>query len=121
MKQTALKKTVLEYTHHAIDDNFTDHLGRCRAFLRQKSVSATGEGIRETAEWVKFWIEELGGDVTLWGDPSYPIVFGRLDRGSPKTLIIYGMDDVQPAEEANWIGIYHVRVLSIKHADHFPE
>jgi len=39
----------------------------------------------------------------MWGNPSSPIVFGRLDRGCPKTLIIYGMYDVQPAEESNWI------------------
>lgn len=93
----------LKKVYSAIDSRFPEHLEQCRAFLRQKSVSATGEGIRETAEWVKCSIEELGGKVDLCGNPSFPIVFGRLDRGCPKTPIIYGMYDVQPAEEPNWI------------------
>jgi len=86
-----------------IDGNFPSHLDRCRMFLRQKSISATGEGIVEAAGIVKSFIEDIGGDVCLWGDPSYPIVFGRFDRGFPTTLIIYGMYDVQPAEESEWI------------------
>ena len=103
MKKNIFKNDFLKNIHQSIDDTFPDHLERCRAFLRQKSVSSTGEGIRETAQWIGSWIEELGGEVTLWGDPSYPIVFGRLNRGKPKTLIVYGMYDVQPAEETNWI------------------
>ncbi|UCG63458.1 MAG: M20/M25/M40 family metallo-hydrolase [Deltaproteobacteria bacterium] len=93
----------VEKIYAAINRGFPEHLEQCRAFLRQKSISATGEGIRETAEWVRHSIEELGGEVDFWGNPSFPIVFGRLDRGCPKTLIIYGMYDVQPAEEPNWI------------------
>jgi acetylornithine deacetylase/succinyl-diaminopimelate desuccinylase-like protein len=93
----------LENIYMAIDNRFSEHLERCRAFLRQKSVSATGEGIRETAEWIGRSIEELGGKVAFWGNPSFPIVYGRLDKGYPKTLIIYGMYDVQPAEEPTWM------------------
>ncbi len=103
MYRKSLKSPGLEKVHSAISTRFSEHLERCRAFLRQKSISATGEGIRETAEWVRHSIEELGGEVDFWGNPSFPIVFGRLDRGCPKTLIIYGMYDVQPAEERNWI------------------
>jgi acetylornithine deacetylase/succinyl-diaminopimelate desuccinylase-like protein len=78
-------------------------LERCRNFLRQRSVSATGEGIKETAEMVGAFIKDLGGRVSLEGRPEYPIVYGRLDVGAPRTLIIYGMYDVQPAEEAGWL------------------
>ena len=35
--------------HAAIDEAFEEHLEQCRNFLRLKSVSATGEGIHETA------------------------------------------------------------------------
>ena len=89
--------------HKAIEEMFPMHLERCRAFLRQKSVSATREGIIETAELVKEFIEEIGGKVSFKGNPAYPIVYGQLDVGHPKTLIIYGMYDVQPAEETSWI------------------
>ena len=93
----------LHVVHRRIDELFPKHLERCRDFLKLKSVSATGEGILETAEWIKSFIQELGGDVLSMGDPAFPIVFGRLEGACRKTLIIYGMYDVQPAEEPNWI------------------
>jgi len=100
--KAVLRKTV-QAIHEDIDRMFPDHLDRCRAFLRQRSISATGDGIHNTAEWVRRFIQELGGDVSFHGDPSFPIVFGRLDNGFPRTLIVYGMYDVQPAEEPNWV------------------
>lgn len=89
--------------HEAIEDAFPEHIEQCRTFLRQRSISATGEGIIETAEMIRKYIETIGGTVSFEGDPSFPIVYGRLDRGYPKTLIIYGMYDVQPAEEKKWM------------------
>ncbi len=93
----------LEEIYRAIDLMFPEHLEKCRAFLKQKSISATGDGIRETAKWVRRAIQELGGEVTFWGDSSFPIVFGRLSGSSQKTLIVYAMYDVQPAEEDKWM------------------
>ena len=93
----------LDKIHAGIDSAFPEHLERCRAFLKQKSISTTGEGIVETAAWIRSFIEEIGGRTTFWGDPSFPIVFGRLDVGAPRTMIIYGMYDVQPADESGWI------------------
>jgi acetylornithine deacetylase/succinyl-diaminopimelate desuccinylase-like protein len=88
--------------HERIDENFPSHLEKCRAFLRQKSISATGEGIRETARIVGNLISELGGSVRFRGHEDFPIVYGRVDAGAPKTLVIYGMYDVQPVEEQKW-------------------
>lgn len=76
--------------HDAIDEHFPDHLERRREFLRQKSVSATGEGIKETARIVRDFILEFGGAAEYRGEGSFPIVHGRVDSGNPKTLIIYG-------------------------------
>ncbi len=98
-----IKSASLEKIHTAIDQDFERHLDKCRAFLKLKSISATGEGIRETAERIKEIITNLGAEVSLWGNPSFPIVYGRLNADAEKTLIIYGMYDVQPAEERNWI------------------
>lgn len=92
----------LKAVHTAIDASFTSHLKACQRFLQQKSVSATGEGIRETARMIQEKIQNLGGEVTLCGDPAFPIVYGRLDARAEKTLIIYGMYDVQPADEKSW-------------------
>jgi acetylornithine deacetylase/succinyl-diaminopimelate desuccinylase-like protein len=88
--------------HTFIDNHFDAHLESARNFLRQKSVSATGEGIIETAEMVGGYIREIGGAVQNCGPEDFPIVFGKLDLGRPKTLIVYGMYDVQPVEEQKW-------------------
>jgi acetylornithine deacetylase/succinyl-diaminopimelate desuccinylase-like protein len=92
----------LRRIHDRIETDFSAHLGRCRDFLRQKSISATGEGIRETAAIVRGFVEEIGGTAAYGGTEDFPIVHGRVDAGRPKTLIVYGMYDVQPVEEAKW-------------------
>jgi acetylornithine deacetylase/succinyl-diaminopimelate desuccinylase-like protein len=97
-----VNKETIHKVHAHIDENFTSHLGRCREFLRQKSVSATGEGIKETAQIVKDFIAEIGGTSQYCGVENFPIVYGRLNNGNPKTLIIYGMYDVQPVDEMKW-------------------
>ena len=48
-----------------LEDNFTQDLEDIRSFLRQPSISYTGEGIRETGEWIIRWIELLGGTAKL--------------------------------------------------------
>ena len=98
MEETAPLRRI----HDRIDRDFPAHLERCRAFLRQKSISASGEGILETAAIVKGFVEELGGTVSYGGTEDFPIVYGRVDAGRPKTLVVYGMYDVQPVEEAKW-------------------
>jgi acetylornithine deacetylase/succinyl-diaminopimelate desuccinylase-like protein len=88
--------------HSCIDDHFSAHLERVKDFLRQKSISATGEGIVETAEMVSDFIREIGGNVQYCGPEDFPIVYGKVDCGRPKTLIVYGMYDVQPVDEQKW-------------------
>jgi len=97
----ALAET-LKKVHQNIDENFPAHLERCREFLRQKSISSTGEGIQETARIVRDLIAEIGGSAQYCGDEKFPIVYGKVDTRNPKTLIIYGMYDVQPVEEHKW-------------------
>ncbi len=96
------KNPVPDKVYQALDQAFPEHLEICRNFLRQPSISATGEGVKETADMVRGFIEDMGGVVMYCGRPDFPIVYGRVDAGKPKTLIIYGMYDVQPAEEKTW-------------------
>ena len=93
----------LQKVYGAIEEEFTGHVESCRDFLRHKSISASGIGIRETAQWVKEAILSLGGTVSYAGDPAFPIIHGEVGGRGDKTLIIYGMYDVQPADETNWI------------------
>lgn len=93
----------LQRVYRTIEEEFAGHVERCRDFLKHKSVSASGTGIRETADWVKEAILSLGGTVSYAGDPAFPIVHGRVGGRGKRTLIIYGMYDVQPADETNWM------------------
>jgi acetylornithine deacetylase/succinyl-diaminopimelate desuccinylase-like protein len=95
-------KEITKRIHDHIDENFSEHLNRCRDFLRQKSISATGEGIKETAQIVRDFIAEIGGTANYFGEEDFPIVLGKVNAGSQKTLIIYGMYDVQPVDEHKW-------------------
>lgn len=59
---------------------------------------STGEGIRETAEMVKRFLEEIGAEVELVplaNGKGSPVVCGQLHSvAARKTLLIYGMYDV---------------------------
>lgn len=85
-----------------LDENFPRHLEAVRAFVRQPSISFTGEGIRETAEMIVGLIEARGGSARLVPTPGHPVVMGEIDGGAPVTLLVYGMYDVMPADEPGW-------------------
>jgi len=80
----------------ALARRFPEYLERTQEFLRQPSVSATGEGIRECAETVRSMMEEIGCKTRVWGETGHPIVYGELDVGADVTLVEYEMYDVQP-------------------------
>ncbi len=78
-------------------------LEEVREFLRQPSISATGEGIEETAKILRdFIVDRLGGDAELLRYGGHPIVYGEAGEG--REAIYYGMYDVQPVEPLDkWI------------------
>lgn len=80
------------------------HLPAIQDYLRTPSISATGEGIRETAEKTAQAIQQLGAeDVQIVPTEGWPIVYGELisDHEKP-TVIFYSMYDVQPVEAEKW-------------------
>ena len=93
----------LERVRARVAERFPADLDRIRDYLRLPSVSATGEGIRATAEATGAWIEGAGGSFELVETPGHPLVLGELPGppGAPR-LLRYGMYDVQPAEEPGW-------------------
>src|SRR4051794_31459277 len=91
----------LSRVHQAIDRDFAGHLARIQEFLRIPS-RAVDEELERAAHWVADAIRGLGGVVELAGPSRSPVVFGRLDGGKPRTLLIYGMYDVQPTDGAGW-------------------
>jgi acetylornithine deacetylase/succinyl-diaminopimelate desuccinylase-like protein len=92
----------LKRVHEYIDRIFPEHLTKTQEFLRQPSISAEGVGLVETARWLKEYIEALEAQVKLAEGQKAPIVFARFDLGKPKTLLVYGMYDVQPVAGQTW-------------------
>ena len=86
-----------------IDDHFDRHLELAADFVRQPSISAEGTGITEMAGLVADTIRGLGGTASVHPTPGSPIVLGTIDAGAQKTLLIYGMYDVQPVAGEEWI------------------
>jgi acetylornithine deacetylase/succinyl-diaminopimelate desuccinylase-like protein len=85
-----------------LERNFPADLEAVREFLRQPSISYTGEGIAETAELVRQMIADLGGEARVIPTAGHPLVYGRLDEGAERTLLYYSMYDVMPADEPGW-------------------
>lgn len=107
-KTTPEMKQVFDY----IDAHIDEHVERFQAWVRQPSISNSGEGIPETAEMVKGMFDQLGCqeskvyDVGMseWGQPGNPVVYARCDQGAPKTVLIYWMYDTMPITQPDaWV------------------
>ena len=81
------------------------HLPAIQEYLRIPSISATGEGIEETAEATAAAIKKLGADnVEIAPTKGWPVVYGELISDPDKlTVLFYSMYDVQPVEPEKWI------------------
>ena len=90
--------------HIKIDEQLETHLQKIQNYLRIKSISATGEGMEETATATVKALEELGAtEIHLAETKGYPVVYGeRIIDPSKKTLLLYSMYDVQPVEAEKW-------------------
>jgi len=90
----------LEKVYKNIDENIEAHIKRLQEFIRQRSISQTGEGVKECAELLKGYFKELGcKEARLVPETYSPTVYAEYDAGAEKTVIIYMMYDVQPAED----------------------
>ena len=82
-----------------IDAHRDRYLSELFPLLRQPSISATGEGMRECAEMLARDMQTVGLDTRILPTAGHPVVFGdTLNREAPFTLLIYGHYDVQPPE-----------------------
>jgi acetylornithine deacetylase/succinyl-diaminopimelate desuccinylase-like protein len=95
-----------------IDTNIDDHAENIQKWIRQPSISNSGEGIPESAEMVKGFFEKLGCQtarvydtgLTEYGSQGNPVVYAKCDEGAPKTLAIYWQYDTMPVTQPDvWI------------------
>jgi acetylornithine deacetylase/succinyl-diaminopimelate desuccinylase-like protein len=102
-----IKNDELKKVYSYIDDHFDEHVERLQKWIRQPSISNSGEGIPESAEMVKGFFDELGCQqsrvydtgVTEWGLPGNPVVYAKCDEGAPKTVAIYWQYDTMPVTQ----------------------
>ena len=102
----------LKKVYAYIDEHIDQHVENLQKWIRQPSISNSGEGIPETADMVKGFFDQLGCQTTQiydvgigeWGAPGNPVVYGKCDEGAPKTVIIYWMYDTMPVTQPDaWI------------------
>ena len=102
----------LAKTFAYIDEHIDEHVENLQQWIRQPSISNSGEGIPESAEMVKGFFEELGCQdsrvvdtgITEYGSPGNPVVYAKCDEGAPKTLAIWWMYDTMPVTQPdNWV------------------
>jgi acetylornithine deacetylase/succinyl-diaminopimelate desuccinylase-like protein len=95
-----------------IDDHIDEHVENLQKWIRQPSISNSGEGIPESAEMVKGFFDKFGCQqtrvydvgITEYGTPGNPVVYAKCDFGAPKTLVFYWMYDTMPVTQPeNWI------------------
>lgn len=88
-----------------IENRWEKYLEEVRNFLRMPSISPTGEGIDETACFLRdFLNERLDSESVLLRYGGHPIVYSVMNNGSDKTLILYNMYDVLPVEPLDeWV------------------
>jgi acetylornithine deacetylase/succinyl-diaminopimelate desuccinylase-like protein len=104
---TKIKSEELKKVYAHIDEHFDEHVERLQKWIRQPSISNSGEGIQESAEMVKGFFDELGCQqskvydtgITEWGLPGNPVVYAKCDEGAPKTVVIYWQYDTMPVTQ----------------------
>lgn len=80
-----------------------EHLARLQEFVRQPSISSTGEGMAEAVHQVACALRQLGcAEVEIVPTDGYPGVFAFYDAGAPKTIVNYGMYDVNAVNPTEW-------------------
>lgn len=85
-----------------LEEHFGENLEHVKRLVRQPSISADGTGMAEMAAMLADLIREAGGEAEIVATPGYPVVYGEINVGAPKTLLVYGMYDVQPVVGEKW-------------------
>ncbi|HEY8487595.1 MAG TPA: M20/M25/M40 family metallo-hydrolase [Thermaerobacter sp.] len=74
-------------------------LADLQALLRQPSVAAQDLGMDACADLVASMLEAVGARVERVPlEGGYPVIYGEIDAGAPRTLLFYNHYDVQPPE-----------------------
>lgn len=79
------------------------HVANLQRWVRQPSVSAQNQGVKEMAALVAADLKKIGfQEAEVVPTSGHPGVWGYYDAGAEKTLVVYMMLDVQPVEPKDW-------------------
>jgi acetylornithine deacetylase/succinyl-diaminopimelate desuccinylase-like protein len=82
-----------------VERNIDSYLETLFKLLRQRSISAQGDGVEECARLVAEVMADAGIESRVMATAGFPVVFGEVRRpDAAGTLLIYGHYDVQPPE-----------------------
>lgn len=81
-----------------LEERLPHYLEELRALCAQPSISARREGIEPCADLVEQLLEQHGLEVRRFEGYGNPILLGRAQGDSPRTLLFYNHYDVQPPE-----------------------
>jgi acetylornithine deacetylase/succinyl-diaminopimelate desuccinylase-like protein len=85
-----------------IDKNFEGHLMSLQGYLKVDNLITARHRCDEVARRLKSEIETLGGRASILDYGDLPFVYGAIDAGAKRTLVIYRNYDIVPAEGADW-------------------
>ena len=94
----------VEDIYRHIDAHLDEHVALLQEYVRQPSVSTTGQGVRECADLVAGYYRGLGcREVEIIETTGAPGIWAYYDAGAPKTIVNYNMYDVRgAAPESQW-------------------
>lgn len=85
-----------------IDRNFEGHLADLQSYLKIDNLITHRDRCDELARRLKGEIESLGGQASILDYGDLPFVFGAIDSGARRTLVVYRNYDIVPPEGADW-------------------
>ncbi len=85
-----------------IDANFEDHIENLRESIQITNLISDAVEVERITDLIQEWIRDLGGTSEIYDIGELPLVYGNLDTGADKTLIIYRNYDIVEQETMNW-------------------
>src|SRR6266571_1647987 len=85
-----------------IDAGFEGHLADLQSYLKIDNLITHRDRCDEVARRLKDEIERLGGHASILDYGDLPFVYGAIEAGARRTLVIYRNYDVVPPEGADW-------------------
>ncbi|MCZ6632286.1 MAG: M20/M25/M40 family metallo-hydrolase [bacterium] len=88
-----------------IEANRERFLEELKGFVRQPSISATGEGVEACARLLKQLMENVGVETRVIEGYGHPVLYGEMTApDAERTVLVYGHYDVQPPDPlSEWV------------------